>query len=385
MAYGLEMPDIVGKYTKGMEMGRAAEKERREQPYLAKMKGLQMQRQEQALKVGKKQMTLQDLSIRETEKQAERDNLKDIGQAAKWADTPEKFEQALDFYEQSGADISAYRGRFDLRDQMIGFSDPDYAKQQKALENVRNLVQQYPEDQRAAAESIAAVSQSALVKDAADRLLDAKSGEGDIEDVVATLPAEHQATAKALLEFDPKEGVKLVRDIAKAKVEKKAKASVAQQKIAMYATRMVTADVKLKEIEDAGYEPGGMWDSIATGTTWGNWLVSPEGQMYRQAQNDWARAKLRQESGAVISEEEIENEVKTYFPIPGGSDEVNQQKAERRKIAEQGMIDASGSAYKGGGVGGNEDQEALAWAKANPGDPRSAQILDKLKQANNAI
>lgn len=58
-------------------------------------------------------------------------------------------------------------------------------------------------------------------------------------------------------------------------------------------------------------------------------------QQYRQAQEDWVRAKLRKESGAVIGEDEMEREIRTYFPMPGENDQIiTDQKAQARRQAE---------------------------------------------------
>jgi hypothetical protein len=64
---------------------------------------------------------------------------------------------------------------------------------------------------------------------------------------------------------------------------------------------------------------------------------SPNRQLYRQAQENWVTANLRKESGAVIGVEEMQNEINKYFPQIGEGPEVIAQKAEARRIAEEGM------------------------------------------------
>lgn len=68
-----------------------------------------------------------------------------------------------------------------------------------------------------------------------------------------------------------------------------------------------------------------------------NTVLSPEGQRYYQAAADWVRAKLRKESGAVISPQEMEQEIKTYFPVPGDTAETVAQKRAARMQAQEGM------------------------------------------------
>lgn len=79
-------------------------------------------------------------------------------------------------------------------------------------------------------------------------------------------------------------------------------------------------------------------------STMANNYLDPNAQSYYQAASDWVRAKLRKESGAVISPEEMEQEIKTYFPVPGDSKEVVAQKARARAQAQTGMERMGGRA-----------------------------------------
>jgi hypothetical protein len=75
-----------------------------------------------------------------------------------------------------------------------------------------------------------------------------------------------------------------------------------------------------------------------------NKYLSPEGQTYYQAASDWVRAKLRKESGAVISPQEMEQEIKTYFPLPNDAPGTISQKKAAREQALSGMRQMSGRA-----------------------------------------
>ena len=72
--------------------------------------------------------------------------------------------------------------------------------------------------------------------------------------------------------------------------------------------------------------------------------MTPEQQQVRQAQEDWVRSKLRKESGAVIGDEEMSREIKTYFPQIGDSPPVIAQKARARQIAINAMQTSAGPA-----------------------------------------
>ena len=87
-----------------------------------------------------------------------------------------------------------------------------------------------------------------------------------------------------------------------------------------------------------------------------NKALSPAGQKYYQAAADWVRAKLRKESGAVIGPEEMAQEIKTYFPLPGDGPAVVAQKAQARAQALEALKTQAGgavtpSAAPQGGVG----------------------------------
>lgn len=67
-------------------------------------------------------------------------------------------------------------------------------------------------------------------------------------------------------------------------------------------------------------------------------------QKVDQAQRDFINAILRKESGAAIGQNEFDNARKQYFPQPGDSPDVVQQKTNNRSIAIQGLNKAAGKA-----------------------------------------
>jgi hypothetical protein len=69
-------------------------------------------------------------------------------------------------------------------------------------------------------------------------------------------------------------------------------------------------------------------------------------QQYRQAQENWVSANLRAESGAVLGTDEIDKEIKKYFPQVDDKPEVIKQKAQARKSTELAMEVRGGPALK---------------------------------------
>lgn len=114
-----------------------------------------------------------------------------------------------------------------------------------------------------------------------------------------------------------------------------------------YHDRMQAAETDLAATVAAGYDPGNYRDYATAGQgPLLNWAASDMGQQYRQKQEDWVRAKLRKESGAVIGDDEMEREIKVYFPQPGDGANVIRKKGQSRKIAIQAMREAAGRAAK---------------------------------------
>ena len=112
---------------------------------------------------------------------------------------------------------------------------------------------------------------------------------------------------------------------------------------------------------------------------------SAEQQQTAQARRNFISAVLRKESGAAISPKEYADEEKKYFPEIGDTDANIKQKQEARKLAIKALEAQAGpigqkqiQSISGKATLSAQDQEALNWANANPNDPRSAQIKQRL-------
>jgi hypothetical protein len=77
-----------------------------------------------------------------------------------------------------------------------------------------------------------------------------------------------------------------------------------------------------------------------------SFVNSAEGQKAQQAQNNFVNAVLRQESGAAINASEFENARKQYFPQPGDSQAVLDQKRQNRETVIKGFSRQAGPAGK---------------------------------------
>jgi hypothetical protein len=114
-----------------------------------------------------------------------------------------------------------------------------------------------------------------------------------------------------------------------------------------------------------------------------NRFASPEQQQVEQAERDFINAVLRQESGAVIADTEFANARKQYFPQPGDSAEVIEQKRANREAAINGFRISAGpgarsignepaqAAKPAAGPAAGSVEDGYVFLGGNPNDPNN--------------
>ncbi len=128
---------------------------------------------------------------------------------------------------------------------------------------------------------------------------------------------------------------------------KQGDATEAERNAAGYLLRMEEATKLLDQFEKKGRASYGTQIAGAVplvGEAARRVTMTPEQAQYRQAQEDWVRAKLRKESGASIASDEMEREIATYFPMPGEGPEVVEQKRQARLVANDSFRASAGRA-----------------------------------------
>lgn len=130
------------------------------------------------------------------------------------------------------------------------------------------------------------------------------------------------------------------------------KLTEAQGKANLYQSRATEADRILSGLEGK-YSPMAINAKQGAGKVWGvggaletaaNYAMPANTQKAEQAQRDFVNAVLRQESGAVIADSEFANAQKQYFPQPGDSAAVIEQKRKNRETAINGLRVMAGPA-----------------------------------------
>lgn len=113
------------------------------------------------------------------------------------------------------------------------------------------------------------------------------------------------------------------------------KLTESEGKNAGFYTRALDAE---KSIQSTSGEGGSLWNKVFDNVpVLGNYAKGDGAQKFGQAKRDFVNAVLRRESGAVISDEEFANADIQYFPQPGDSQAVIEQKANNRKNAIESM------------------------------------------------
>lgn len=132
-----------------------------------------------------------------------------------------------------------------------------------------------------------------------------------------------------------------VMDASGQPMQAKAPLTEVQAKATSFSMRMTDADKVIEKMEaDKAFDPAAIrtqWAGQSGMAAPLNYLASSKAQQYEQAKRNWVTANLRLESGAAIPEDELQQEYRKWFPIPGDSPEVVKQKSDSRKIAEQAM------------------------------------------------
>jgi hypothetical protein len=90
-------------------------------------------------------------------------------------------------------------------------------------------------------------------------------------------------------------------------------------------------------------------------------------KLYDQAQRNFINAVLRRESGAAIAPSEFESAEAQYFPLPGDSEKVLEQKKRNRELVITNLKNEAGTAW---------DDTAVQSNKAETGAPSKGSVVD---------
>lgn len=139
-----------------------------------------------------------------------------------------------------------------------------------------------------------------------------------------------------------------------------------------YAKRMEQAENVFSGLTDKGFKYGNK-EAILSSDYVPD-VFKPENlKSQNQAEKNFINALLRKESGASISEAEFDNAAKQYFPRPGDSPEILQQKKDNRQ---QSMLAFKAQAGKAYGLIPTAGSGLLQSKESSSGTPRAGEIMD---------
>lgn len=108
----------------------------------------------------------------------------------------------------------------------------------------------------------------------------------------------------------------------------------------LFGQRAAEAHQQLQDLIDKGFDPASKKTGIQS---YAPNLMQPEDvQLLQQSKLNFISAVLRKESGAAISNSEIKNAERQYFPVAGDGDKVLAQKKKNRDTAIQGLFRSAG-------------------------------------------
>lgn len=159
------------------------------------------------------------------------------------------------------------------------------------------------------------------------------------------------------------EGIRAQREIAAGKPAPGSQPNESELKGAAMQHRVIPAGQRVNQFDNRK-----ALDEIASRTGYlGNWASTPAGRQLRNAGKIWAMSVLRPESGASISDKELDGYFESYLPRPGDDEDTLAQKRQARREAEEAVTIQSGRALPKGTPSSAIQADSLA-AVRGPGD-----------------
>jgi len=185
-------------------------------------------------------------------------------------------------------------------------------------------------------------------------------------------------------QITPAERERLALDREKFEFDKQTKAggkdlTESQGKASAFQSQMVSASNAVKSLEANGFNPASFAAQTAVKLAGGvaNPAVPVNAQQYKQAQDQWSEAYLRFKTGAAATEQEVQRNNRTFFPVFGDKPDQIAQKAAAREQAERDIGIAAG---RGAGLGAQPVTPTPKAAEKPAGMPSQSAIDAELKR-----
>ena len=194
---------------------------------------------------------------------------------------------------------------------------------------------------------------SAPVTEIQERRYSMRTPEGQME-LLRQTASDKQAMAKLLLDQrnreDDAQKAAMIEAGKNARATETAGARIEAAKLALQNKPLTESQVnnqiygsRMQESEGvlgAQTAPDIEQQGLSKIPLFGNTLVSPETQVFKQAENNFINALLRRESGAAIASSEYDNARRQYIPLIGDSPEVLKTKQNNRNMVSARLMAA---------------------------------------------
>jgi hypothetical protein len=151
-----------------------------------------------------------------------------------------------------------------------------------------------------------------------------------------------------------------------------------QGKASAFQSQMVSASNVVRNLEANGFNPTSFKSQTQVRLAGGvsNPIIPVAAQQYKQAQDQWSEAYLRFKTGAAATEQEVQRNNRTFFPVLGDKPDQIAQKAAAREQAERDIGIAAG---RGANLGA-QPMAGQASVQAPAGLPSQSAIDAELKR-----
>jgi hypothetical protein len=117
----------------------------------------------------------------------------------------------------------------------------------------------------------------------------------------------------------------------------------------LFYRQMKSANDEIDKVVGQNFDTSKLGSQVAArmaNSDWTNWLAPEKAQRYAQSTEQWAEAYLRLKTGAATNSGEIKRNARAFFPQPGDSAEVIEQKNRMRRQAESDVSVVAGRGLK---------------------------------------
>jgi len=247
----------------------------------------------------------------------------------------------MSLFDRLGQGISNAVNDPNFNDRLIlGLSGLTMNPNQAAIQYAQGNIQQRRQDDLLKRQSNATIDFLKRSGVKPEILAQAENNPAILQELLKRVMAKPKAAPSSVQEYEyaKKQGFDGTFEewtMKKAQLQGGGKLTEGEGKSTGFFGRMLASNDVINKFEQEGLNLG---QTLAGGVPLvGNFMVSENYQQLKNAQEDFLKAILRKESGATITDEEMASYGPIYFPQPGDSQQVIEQKRRNRERQVEAM------------------------------------------------